>query len=463
MAITINQNTPTPRPDSTSHSIGALSDRFFDPLLLGVRELPGYRKCPKCRDEEWLRAGVARCLAEQESGRAFLQAHALLMPDLPDVVQYFDSLSSERRLELIAQASDALFERLRRASKGEDPFAQHPELDGFWLFAGDGHYHEAAVHDPRVVKAEELIPKPVLLPAEGKAMSRKREEPAGIKYATGHFFALDLRTHLMRHLAVADQQERRKEHDMRALKGLSISELRMGAPKGTKVLYVWDRAGIDFRQWYHWKQSGVYFISLEKTNMKLGEEAAGREWDRADPRNAGVLADELCMTSAGVSVRRVRWIEPVSGEVFAFITSEMTLPPGLIAELYRARWNIERLFDETKTKLGECKAWASSATAKKAQALFLCMAHNLMVAMEGTIRSEEGVQNELEAKRRDKRMKEKIQVAKNAGREVPSMWEAPQQPTQRCVKFIRWLRCWFFVEAPWHTAVAALAASFASG
>jgi len=91
------------------------------------------------------------------------------------------------------------------------------------------------------------------------------------------------------------------------------------------------------------------------------------------------------------------------------------------------------------------------------------MAHNLMVALEGTLQSEEGVQNELEAKRRDKRMKEKIRVAKSAGREVPSMWEAPQQPTQRCVKFIRWLRCWFFVEAPWHTAVASLAASFASG
>ena len=234
-----------------------------------------------------------RCLAEQESGRAFLHAHALPVPHLPDVVQYFDSLGSGRRLELIAQASDALFERLPRASKVEDPFAQHRELDGFWLFAGDGHYHKAAVHNPRVVNAAELIPKPALLPAEGGAMSRKREEPAGTKYAAGHFFALDLRTHLMRHLAAADQQERRKEHDMRALKRLPISELRMGAPRGIKVLYVWDRAGIDFRQWYHRKQSEVYFISLEKTNMKLSEEAASREWDRTDPRNAGVLAASL--------------------------------------------------------------------------------------------------------------------------------------------------------------------------
>ena len=108
---------------------------------------------------------------------------------------------------------------------------------------------------------------------------------------------------------------------MRALKALAISELRMGAPKGTKVLYAWDRAGIDFLQWHKWKQSGVYFISLEKANMTLDEVAAPRPWDRQDKRNAGVVADELCGTSAGVLVRRVRWIEPESGEEFAFITT----------------------------------------------------------------------------------------------------------------------------------------------
>jgi len=446
---------------SASPASTSIGTEIFEPLLLGVETLPSYRKCIKCRDEEWLKLGVWRCLAEQLSGRAFLQSNALSFADIPDVVAYFDSLGSARRLAFLQEASDALYERLARSSKVRDPFAEHPELDDFDIFAGDGHYHEAAAHDPRVLSAKDLLPKPPSV--KSNPMNRKREEPEGMKYAVGHFFALNLRNQLMRHLVVADQVERKKEHDMRALKGLTRSELRMGAPKGRRVLYAWDRAGIDFLQWYHWKQWGVYFISLQKTNMKLHEEAAPRPWERADPRNHGVVSDELCMTSAGVSVRRVVWIEPVSGEEFVFITSEMTLPPGLIAEIYRQRWDIERLFDETKTKLGEHKAWASSAVAKKAQALFLCMAHNLMVHLEGKVATEEGVRNEVEAKRRGKRMAGKIQVAKKAGREVPSMWEQPQRPTQRCVKFIRWLRCWFFKEAPWHAAVAALAASFASG
>ena len=50
------------------------------------------------------------------------------------------------------------------------------------------------------------------------------------------------------------------------LLGLPIPAPAQDAPKGTKVLYAWDRAGIDFLQWHHWKQWGVYFISLQKAN-----------------------------------------------------------------------------------------------------------------------------------------------------------------------------------------------------
>ena len=79
---------------------------------------------------------------------------------------------------------------------------------------------------------------------------------------------------------------------MRALKKLSRPELRLGAGKGRSVIYAWDRACIDFRQWHHWKNWGVYFITLEKANMKLEEMAAPRAFERTDPRNTGVIADE---------------------------------------------------------------------------------------------------------------------------------------------------------------------------
>jgi len=48
-------------------------------------------------------------------------------------------------------------------------------------------------------------------------------------------------------LALADLVGRKKEHDARTLKRQSVAMLRQGAGKGRKVLWVWDKAGVDFR------------------------------------------------------------------------------------------------------------------------------------------------------------------------------------------------------------------------
>jgi hypothetical protein len=58
-------------------------------------------------------------------------------------------------------------------------------------------------------------------------------------------------------------------------------------------------------------------------------------WDCLDKRNAGVKSDQQCQSSAGLLVRRVTFEDPVSGIIRVFITSEMTLLPGIIAELAR--------------------------------------------------------------------------------------------------------------------------------
>jgi hypothetical protein len=58
---------------------------------------------------------------------------------------------------------------------------------------------------------------------------------------------------------------RKRERNTRALKRLDIETLRQSAPKGRKVVYVWDKAGIDFLQWFKWKHAGgIYFVSRDK-------------------------------------------------------------------------------------------------------------------------------------------------------------------------------------------------------
>ena len=179
-------------------------------------------------------------------------------------------------------------------------------------------------------------------------------------------------------------------------------------------------------------------------------------WDRTDPRNAGVLADELVATSQGVSVRRVRYHCVLRGEEFSFLTSEYTLPPGLIAHLYRLRWEIEKTFDELKNKLGETKAWASSANAKAMQAHFLCLAHNLMILCEAELAQVHGVRNVAELTRRAHRLEKEEQRLAKENLVLPLLVRTLQRLTVRSVKFIRWLRVQLFLRPHHEPAIAAL-------
>lgn len=391
--------------------------QFFAPLLEAVRCASNLRSCRKLPDERWAVLGVRRALGDHPSGRAFLQQLAASGEDAPERSHFFETLASSRRLDLIREASAAVASSMPPLDA--DPCQAMPELEGFDLYAGDGHFHAAAAHD-------------------------RRDPLSGSKDAVGHFFALNLRTHALRHIDVADQVERRKEHDMRAIKRQGSEAMRMGAPRKRKVMLVWDRAGIDFQLWYRWKTTaGVYFISRQKDNMKL-ETVGLNRWDASDPVNHGVLSDELVSTSQGVAVRRIGYRCAVRGQNFEFITSEYTLRPGAIAHLYRMRWEIEKVFDQFKNKLGETKAWASSAQAKAMQAGFLCLAHNLMVLCEQMLERHHGLRNEAEWRRRTEVLRQQIAAAAKAGHLFPSLLAGLQRLTVRSVKFIRWLRVQLF-------------------
>ena len=282
------------------------------------------------------------------------------------------------------------------------------------------------------------------------------------KYATGHLYSLDLRSHGMTHLTVRDQVERKKEHDMRALKRQDIQTLRQGTATGRKVFYIWDRAGIDFRQWFQWKQRGIYFLSREKENMTL-DILGVHPFDVNDPINRGVVADELVGTGMGVTLRRVTYQDPETGTLYTYLTNlPVSVPPGIVALLYKSRWDVEKVFDEFKNKLGETKSWASTANAKTCQARLLCLTHNLMTLMEEQIFRESGIRNETENKRKGKTLvKRDAQSKSNGGGGLTVLQQCIQRLTQRTVKFIRWLKNHLDSERSWERALASLAKIYA--
>jgi len=393
---------------STSTYSPTVNELFFQPLEQAIATATRLWPCPEFPDDIWMRMGIQRVLEASESGRGFLQEHGLRFDNPPDYANYFASLRSERRRDLAREVNLSLIPMIE--AKVGDRLADIPELSQYACFAGDGHWHKAAVHDQR---------------------------HEGSKMAVGHFYALNLRTHTLRHLAAGEGLH---EHDMSALKRIKPKGLRQGVPKGTRVLTIYDKAGIDFDYWDRCRREcAVYFISRVKENMVF-EWIEDYAWDPSDSRNHGVLVDCKVHSREGHVLRLIMYQDALTGKVYEFLTNEPDLPPGVIAELYRRRWEAEKVFDELKNKLGQKKAWGTSLVAKETQALMIAITHNLLLGYEQELENRHDVKNSAEDERRGQRVESAERACAKMGWPISSLVLQARRATQRSVKFIRWLR-----------------------
>lgn len=390
-----------PNTDSVNHA-------FFQPLQPLLNRAANLWHCPELPDDEWVRMGVSRMLEASPSGRAFLQEHGLEFEKIPSYSNYFASLRSARRRDLALEISEGLIAVVDQ--QVSDRLAHIPELDGYACFAADGHWHQAASHDPR---------------------------HKGSKTAVGHFYSLNLRSHTLRHLTAGEGLH---EHDMSALKRVKPRGLRQGVKKGTRVMIVYDKAGIDLGYWKRCcHETAVYFLSRRKENM-IFEWVKNRSWDQSDTRNAGVLSDTTVRSRKGHLLRLVIYHDVLTGEIFEFLTNERDLPPGVLVELYRRRWEAEKVFDQLKNKLGQKKAWATSLLSKQTQALMATITHNLLILYEQGLERRHGVTNTAEDERRERRLEAALWDCSASRLSVAALVFEARRATQRSVKFIRWLR-----------------------
>ncbi|MBK1884215.1 transposase, partial [Luteolibacter pohnpeiensis] len=111
----------------------------------------------------------------------------------------------------------------------------------------------------------------------------------------------------------------------------------------------------------------MYFVTREKSNSAMKTLSIERH-NRKDPRYEGILSDTLVGNPNGEALRRIIYYDPSDEKIYNYLTNEMQLPAWAIALGYKHRWDIEKVFDQFKNKMAETKSWASSHTAKEAQA-----------------------------------------------------------------------------------------------
>jgi hypothetical protein len=166
--------------------------------------------------------------------------------------------------------------------------------------------------------------------------ARYRSQEAAIKLHT----LLDLRGSIPAFLTVTEAAV----HDVNILDTVPIEP---GA------IYLIDRGYLDFARLRRLAQSGAFFVTRAKDNLRYYV-AQSRPVDRT----SGLRCDQTIRLRIFYSkqgypegLRRIHYVDPAQELSLVFLTNLFDVPALQIAELYRARWQIELFFRWIKQHL----------------------------------------------------------------------------------------------------------------
>jgi hypothetical protein len=180
---------------------------------------------------------------------------------------------------------------------------------------------------------------------------------------------LDLRGNIPSFIYISEG----KLHDVHAL------DLLIPEPG---AIYVMDRGYMDFGRLHALHETGAFFVTRAKSNLK-----AHRVYSESSDRTAGVIADQAIALDGYRTrqdypqhLRRIRFKDPESGKTLVFLTNQASLPALTICALYKSRWQVELFFKWIKQHLRIKRFYGTSENAVKTQ-IWIAVSVYVLVAI----------------------------------------------------------------------------------
>lgn len=148
------------------------------------------------------------------------------------------------------------------------------------------------------------------------------------------------------------------------------------------AFYVMDRGYIDFERLYKIHIVGACFVIRTRDTIRMK-----RRYSNPVDKETGVLSDQVVFLT-GVktpkkypeTLRRVKYLDKETGQVYIYLTNNFTVPSLSIALLYKHRWQVELFFKWIKQHLKIKVFWGHSENAVKTQ-ICIALCTYLMVAI----------------------------------------------------------------------------------
>jgi putative transposase len=133
-----------------------------------------------------------------------------------------------------------------------------------------------------------------------------------------------------------------------------VHEVNMAKPLAMPKdsIIVFDRGYTDYSLYNALHNRGIWFVTRQKRN------ATYRVIARRDVRKATGLTSDQTVEITGskadhcpISLRRIGYRDPETGKHYVFLTNNFKLAAKTIADIYKARWQIEMFFKWIKQNL----------------------------------------------------------------------------------------------------------------